>query len=107
MTPWLKIYLKAYRIHKEDDWQCESCGKTDKLQNFDLHHINSRSISGGQKVANRIENLMVLCRPEHIEKGDDPDWRHWLFSTHKLHMEQHGVKFDREWIEEQIRRNAD
>lgn len=106
MTPWAKIYTTDYKLDLSDHWQCESCGRMDKLANFDLHHIRSRSSMGGQKLANRIENIMCLCRKCHETKGDKKAWKSWLYKVHLKHMEAHSVKFDRLWIENQIEKHT-
>ena len=100
--PHVKIYLTAFKLHDSDDWQCESCGKMDNIQDFDIHHIQSRSSMGGAKKANRIENLQALCRPCHIRLGDYPKWKAWLFKMHRIRLEDNGIPHDKAWIQEQI-----
>lgn len=102
--PHVEIYLRHFKLHDSDDWQCEACQKMDKLQNFDIHHIQSRSSMGGVKKANRIENLQCLCRPCHIRMGDYPDWKAWLYKVHIKELQKSSKPFDRDWIEEQITR---
>lgn len=105
MTPHLKIYTKAFKLDLCDDWQCEACNKMGLLnKGLELHHIQARGM-GGTKKPDRVENLMSLCVDCHKSKGDLKQWKSWLFKVHLKTMEEHGVKFYREWIEEQIRKN--
>jgi hypothetical protein len=53
------------------------CGKTA----VDIHHIEARGI-GGSKEADAIENLMAICREDHIKFGDKKEYKEWLKSIH-------------------------
>ena len=44
---------------------CEVCGS----RAVDIHHIHRRGM-GGSTDADKIENLMAVCRTCHIEYGD-------------------------------------
>ena len=57
---------------------CEVCGKTA----VDIHHIEARGI-GGSKEADAIENLMALCREDHIKFGDKKQYKEWLKEKHQ------------------------
>lgn len=104
MTPWAKIYTTAFNLHEGDDWCCAKCQHIHKIERLDCHHINSRSSMGGQKKANRIENLQTLCRSCHDKFGDDPNWKAWLFKAHRIHLREKGVPFDEQWMQDQITR---
>jgi formate-dependent nitrite reductase cytochrome c552 subunit len=41
---------------------------------------------GGSKEADRIENLMALCRSCHVEYGDKTDYKEMLKEIHYLRM---------------------
>lgn len=92
---------------------CFGYGDTDYIPSelsgnrcVDVHHIEARSM-GGTKNADRIENLIGLTREEHIEYGDKKQWMAFLYMRHMDFMLQCGVKFDRNWILEQINRYED
>ena len=72
-----KIYLDHFNYGLEDFIPCEVCGS----KAVDIHHIESRGM-GGSKYADKIENLMALCRPCHINYGDVPDKKEWLKDLH-------------------------
>ena len=67
----------------------------------DVHHLICRG-SGGTKTEDRIENLIGLTREEHSEYGDKKQHMAMLFTAHRDFMEKCGVKFDRNWMQEQI-----
>ena len=60
----------------------------------DIHHIVNRE--------NRIENLMLLTREEHIKYGEIKNKMTFLLKTHREFLENNGVKFSYKWFEEQI-----
>ena len=43
---------------------------------------------GGSKHADRIENLMALCRKHHEMYGDRKQWKEWLQKVHDLKMNE-------------------
>ncbi len=57
---------------------CESCG----AKAVDIHHIEARGM-GGNKEADKIGNLMALCREHHIEYGDKKQYIEYLKEIHK------------------------
>jgi 5-methylcytosine-specific restriction endonuclease McrA len=57
---------------------CEVCGKTA----IDIHHVEARGL-GGSKEADNIENLMALCREDHVKYGDKKQHKEWLKSIHQ------------------------
>jgi 5-methylcytosine-specific restriction endonuclease McrA len=72
-----KVYLQGMGYDTTDWIPCEVCG----TQAVDIHHIEARGM-GGSKEADRIENLMALCRKCHIEYGDRKDIKEWLQNLH-------------------------
>jgi predicted restriction endonuclease len=53
----------------------------------DIHHIEARGM-GGSKHADRIENLMALCRKHHEMYGDRKQWKDWLQKVHDLKIKR-------------------
>ena len=76
-----KIYMDYFGYVLDDFIGCEVCG----ARAVDIHHIENRG-SGGSKSKDTIENLMALCRADHIRYGDVPDKVEWLKSIHKNKM---------------------
>ena len=76
-----KIYMKYFDYVLDDFIPCEICGS----RAVDIHHIENRG-SGGSKDKDVIENLMALCRADHISYGDVPDKVEWLKTIHKQRM---------------------
>lgn len=76
-----KIYMKYFDYVLDDFIPCEVCGS----RAVDIHHIENRG-SGGSLSKDRIENLMAVCRPCHLEHGDVPDKVEWLKRIHKQNM---------------------
>lgn len=70
-------YLKHFGYDISDFIPCEVCGKTA----IDIHHIEARGI-GGSKQADNIENLMALCREDHIKYGDKKQYKDFLKCKH-------------------------
>jgi hypothetical protein len=101
MSKHKEIYFKAFGYTPGDFIASEVSGALA----VDIHAIECDGMGGG-KEGHRIENLIALTRKEHLAYGDKKHFKDWLFKVHLQHMEQHGVKFDREWIEEQIRKNV-
>lgn len=61
----------------DDFIPCEVCGS----RAVDIHHIHRRGI-GGNPNADRIENLMAVCRSCHVEYGDKKEYLQWLQEIH-------------------------
>ena len=60
---------------------CEICG----LEAVDIHHIYNRGMGGSKKVdVNQIQNLMALCRKDHVDYGDYPEYVDKLKEIHRL-----------------------
>lgn len=70
-------YLNHFGYDISDFIPCEVCGKTA----IDIHHIEARGI-GGSKQADNIENLMALCREDHIKYGDKKQYKDFLKCKH-------------------------
>lgn len=70
-------YLNHFGYDISDFIPCEVCGKTA----IDIHHIEARGI-GGNKQADNIENLMALCREDHIKYGDKKQYKDFLKCKH-------------------------
>jgi len=70
-------YLKHFGYDISDFIPCEVCGKTA----IDIHHIEARGI-GGSKQGDNIENLMALCREDHIKYGDKKQYKDFLKCKH-------------------------
>ncbi len=71
-------YLNHFGYDISDFIPCEVCGKTA----IDIHHIEARGI-GGSKEADAIENLMALCREDHLKYGDKKQHKEWLKEIHQ------------------------
>ena len=81
MKPYTKMYLNHFGYDISDFIPCEVCGKTA----IDIHHIQARGI-GGSKEADNIENLMALCREDHLKYGDKKQHKEWLKSIHEQRL---------------------
>ncbi len=71
-------YLNHFGYDISDFIPCEVCGKTA----IDIHHIEARGL-GGSKEADNIENLMALCREDHLKYGDKKQHKEWLKEIHQ------------------------
>lgn len=71
----------------------------------DVHHVDCRGI-GSTKEDDRIENLIGLTRDEHTEYGDKKQYMAFLYRKHMEFMEANGVKFNKEWILQQIEKHS-
>lgn len=76
-----QIYLDGMGYHPTDFVACEVC----EGRAVDIHHIQARGM-GGSKYADRIDNLMALCRKCHVEYGDVPELREYLYQIHERRM---------------------
>jgi len=78
MKPHTKIYMDHFGYDISSFIPCEICGKTA----VDIHHIEARGI-GGSKASDNIENLMALCREDHLKYGDKKQHKEWLKDIHQ------------------------
>jgi len=91
------LYMSCFGYGDTDFIPSELSG----IRCVDVHHIQARSM-GGTKKEDRIENLIGLTRLEHEKYGDKKHCMSFLFERHRDFMLLSGVKFDMNWIEEQI-----
>ena len=76
-------YFNHFGYDISDFIPCEVCGKTA----VDIHHIEARGI-GGSKEADSIDNLMALCREDHIKYGDKKQYKQFLKNKHQEKLKQ-------------------
>jgi uncharacterized protein with PIN domain len=76
-----KIYLQALGYDITDWIPCEICD----AKAVDIHHIDARGM-GGSKSADRIENLMGLCRKCHEQYGDKAHFKGMLKDIHSNYL---------------------
>ena len=99
MKEHVEIYMTAFGYDTSDFVGCEIC---DYKSNA-THHIEARKMGGRpNNDMDRIENLMAICRPCDVKYGDKKEHKASLFRIHKARMYDKGVKFDSQWIDEQI-----
>lgn len=84
MKKHVKIYLDYFGYGIEDFIPCEICGK----KAVDIHHINCRGM-GGSKSADKIENLMAVCRECHLSYGDKKQHLEFLQEIHNEKIERY------------------
>jgi len=94
---YVAIYMAAFGYGDADFIPSELSGE----RSNDLHHVICRG-AGGTKKEDRVENLIALTRAEHEKYGDKKHCMSFLFERHRDFMLLSGVKFDMNWIEEQI-----
>jgi len=94
---YVAIYMAAFGYGDADFIPSELSGEP----SVDLHHVICRG-AGGTKKEDRVENLIALTRAEHEKYGDKKHCMSFLFERHRDFMLLSGVKFDMNWIEEQI-----
>lgn len=81
-----RVYLDfmryAYDNHGVTEFvPCEICGK----MAVDIHHIINRGMGGTKNVErDHISNLMALCRKDHHDYGDYPQYVEKLKEIHQL-----------------------
>lgn len=73
-----KIYFKYFGMYPGAFVACENCGALA----VDIHHIECRGMGGKNKEADKIENLMALCRNCHTEYGDKKQFKEMLQGKH-------------------------
>ena len=71
-------YLNHFGYDISDFIPCEVCGK----KAIDIHHVECRGM-GGSKEADAIDNLMALCREDHIKFGDKKQYKDFLKEKHE------------------------
>jgi 5-methylcytosine-specific restriction endonuclease McrA len=71
-------YLNHFGYDISDFIPCEVCGK----KAIDIHHVEARGL-GGSKEADNIENLMALCREDHVKFGDKKQYKDFLKEKHQ------------------------
>lgn len=83
MKPHTRIYMDYFGYRVPEDVFCECCGR----QAVDIHHIEARGMGGDpQRLKDRIENLMALCRECHVSYGDVPELKEKLKEVHFRYM---------------------
>ncbi len=81
-----KIYLDSCGYTDTDFMPSELSGS----KGVDIHHIVTRE--------DRIENLMLLTREEHIKYGEIKDKMFFLLMKHKEFLDYTGVNYSDEWF---------
>lgn len=89
-----QIYIRSLGYDLTDFMPSELSGKRGQ----DVHHIIGRGKCG----EDRIENLMLLTREEHLKYGDKKKYMLKLLTEHRFFLEVNGVHFDNEWFLEKI-----
>lgn len=57
---------QSRKARKRDDYTCQNCGYKSKTRNLDVHHIIPiKYFNGDWKNANKLYNLICLCRSCH------------------------------------------
>lgn len=79
-----KIYMKHFGYDVSDFIPCEICGK----KAIDIHHIDARGM-GSSKKKDIIENLMALCREDHVYYGDKVQYKGYLIEVHNRKLNAH------------------
>jgi 5-methylcytosine-specific restriction endonuclease McrA len=77
------IYMNHFGYDISSLIPCEVCGK----KAVDIHHVEARGL-GGSKEADNIENLMALCREDHIKFGDKKQYKEFLKEKHQEKLKQ-------------------
>jgi hypothetical protein len=94
-----KTYYTAFGYSLTDFVSCELCGATA----VDISHIHAKGRRPDLK--DEICNLMAMCRSCHLETGDKKADRKWLFRRHEQVMWLHGVKYDKDLMNDLINRS--
>jgi len=81
MQEYVQIYLDAFGYTDTDFIPCEIC----QQKAVDIHHIKRRGM-GGSNSKDEPENLIALCREDHVEYGDKKKWMQMLIETHERFM---------------------
>lgn len=89
-----KLYLIAVYGDITNEFKpCEVCGQAA----VDIHHIMARGM-GGSKNNDHIENLMGLCRQDHVKYGDKTEFIPFLLQTHQQFLDFYGVDYNANWF---------
>jgi hypothetical protein len=88
-----KIYLTAFGFDLSDQTQYVR-SELSNQRGVDIHHIVDRE--------NRIENLMMLTRQEHLKYGEIKEAMFFLLDTHKDYLDAHSIPYNSEWFEKQM-----
>lgn len=102
MKPHVKGYYQHFDLTIADRIICEvpGCG----AQAVDICHINRTGMGGNNADAQKIENWMAKCRVHHEKYGDKIAWKAQLYVWHKAVLEALGKPFNREWIDDAIKK---
>ena len=92
MKPHTKIYLESCGYNDTDYMPSELSGSP----GVDIHHIVNRE--------DRIENLMLLTRKEHIKYGEIKDYMFFLLMKHKEFLDYNGVTYSQEWFNKYLQK---
>ena len=52
-------------VKQRDHYTCQNCGKLESTVSFDVHHIKPFKAFSNNREANKMENLITLCRQCH------------------------------------------
>ena len=88
-----KIYLTAFGLDLSDSNQYVRSELSD-TKGVDIHHIVNRE--------DRIENLMLLNRDEHVLHGEIKSSMYMLLWVHRAYLEEHGIEYDNSWFEKYL-----
>ncbi len=72
-NPWLgnqesRDQDKRWKALERDEWECQDCGTPLKEGNAEVHHIRMYRGYSSPKGADRLENLVSLCRECHLKR---------------------------------------
>jgi hypothetical protein len=85
MKNYTRIYMDYFGYDLSSFICCEICGKVAN----DIHHIENKKI-GGSKLKDNIENLMAICREEHVKFGDKKQYKDMLKEIRLNFMKYNG-----------------
>ena len=82
----MKAHTKIYTNFFQNTYlPCEVC----LAPGVDVHHIERRGMGGKNQEADRIENLMLLCRQCHQHYGDKKHHLLFLQERHNWYIVHH------------------
>jgi len=85
MKKYTKQYFSYFGYALDEFLPCEVCGN----RAVDLHHIDCKGM-GGSKLKDNVENIMALCREDHIKYGDKKEHIEFLKETHLNFLYENG-----------------